>query len=110
MAIVLRPQICDVISPYVFISGYRRIAVKFGMMTLFDPLKRSDEQKIRQRTADARTCLQSIYLKRLSRGQNRYGADVDGGWRHLVNTIEPSVCGGDVALCQITLITCYYCS
>ena len=22
-------------------------------------------------------------------------------WRHLANTIDPSVCGGDVALCQI---------
>jgi len=25
----------------------------------------------------------------------------------LANTVEPSVCGGDVALCQITLTTCY---
>jgi len=24
-------------------------------------------------------------------------------WRHLANTIEPSMCGGDAALCQITL-------
>ena len=24
-------------------------------------------------------------------------------WRHLKNTKEPSVCGGDAALCQITL-------
>jgi len=33
---------------------------------------------------------------------------VDGGahWHNLVNTIEPSVCGGDAALCQITLTTC----
>jgi len=29
-------------------------------------------------------------------------------WRRLANTIEPSVCGGDSALCQITLSTCYY--
>jgi len=29
-------------------------------------------------------------------------------WRHLANTIEPSMCGGDAALCQITLSTCYY--
>jgi len=29
--------------------------------------------------------------------------------RHLANTIEPSTCGGDVTLCQITLITCYCC-
>jgi len=27
-------------------------------------------------------------------------------WRHLVYAIEPSVCGGDAALCQITLTTC----
>ena len=27
-------------------------------------------------------------------------------WCHLANTIEPSVCGGDAALCQITLSTC----
>jgi len=25
-------------------------------------------------------------------------------WRHLANTFEPSVCGGDAALCQITLL------
>ena len=31
-------------------------------------------------------------------------------WRHLANTIEPHVCGGDAACCQITLTTCcYYC-
>jgi len=29
-------------------------------------------------------------------------------WRHLANTIEPSVCCGDAALCQITLTTCCY--
>jgi len=31
-------------------------------------------------------------------------------WRHLPNTTEPSVCGGDAVLCQITLTTCccYY--
>ena len=27
-------------------------------------------------------------------------------WRHLANTIEPSLCGGDAALCRITLTTC----
>ena len=26
--------------------------------------------------------------------------------RHLKNTTEPSMCGGDAALCQITLTTC----
>jgi len=32
----------------------------------------------------------------------------DAQWRHLKNTTEPSMCGGDAALCQITLTTCYY--
>jgi len=27
--------------------------------------------------------------------------------RHLTNTIEPSVCGGDAVSCQITLTTCF---
>jgi len=32
---------------------------------------------------------------------------LDGGthWRHLANTIEPSLCSGDAALCQICKIT-----
>jgi len=29
----------------------------------------------------------------------------DVRWHHLVNTTELSVCGGDAALCQITLTT-----
>jgi len=29
-------------------------------------------------------------------------------WCHLANTIEPSVCGGDTASCQITLTTCAF--
>jgi len=29
-------------------------------------------------------------------------------WRHLANTNESCVCGGDAALCEITLTTCYY--
>jgi len=28
-------------------------------------------------------------------------------WRYLKNTTEPSMCGGDAALCQITLTTCF---
>jgi len=28
-------------------------------------------------------------------------------WRHPVSTTEPSLCGGDAALCRITLTTCY---
>ena len=30
-------------------------------------------------------------------------------WRHIKNMTEPSMCGGDVALCQMTMTTCYYC-
>ena len=29
-------------------------------------------------------------------------------WRNLAKTTEPSVCGGNAALCQLTLTTCYY--
>ena len=29
-------------------------------------------------------------------------------WRHLKNMTEPSMCGGDEALCQITLTTCLF--
>jgi len=28
-------------------------------------------------------------------------------WCFLANAIEPSVCGGDVAFCRMTLTTCY---
>jgi len=59
----------------------------------------------------------SIYSKRLGRGSIgtvRMPIGVlDGGayCRNLANTIEPSVCGGDAALCQISLIlvslSCY---
>ena len=29
-------------------------------------------------------------------------------WHQLENTTEPTVCGGDAALCQIALTACYY--
>jgi len=29
-------------------------------------------------------------------------------WSSVANMIEPSMCGGDAALCQITLTTCYH--
>jgi len=29
-------------------------------------------------------------------------------WCHLANTVELPVCGGNAALCQISLITCYW--
>jgi len=55
----------------------------------------------------------SIYLvkiKRLSRGQNGYGKDADCTrwdvhWHDMAKPIEPSVCCGDAALCQIALTT-----
>jgi len=53
-------------------------------------------------------------LKATQQGQHRYGVDADWGlldsgahWRHRANTVESSVCSGDAALSQITLITCY---
>ena len=35
-----------------------------------------------------------------------YGAH----WCHMANTTEPSMCGSDAALCQITLTTCFFSS
>ena len=86
----------------------RRTAVKFGMMTYFDPLAPSDGQnfdsKTRWRTADVWPSPRSIYSKRFSRGQNRYGENADGVYiSETCRTIEPSVCCGDAVLCQITL-------
>jgi len=57
---------------------------------------------------------QSIYSKRLSRGQHRYDADANWGvldegahWHNLANMTEQSMCSGNASLCQITLITCF---
>ena len=64
----------------------------------------------------ALTCPRLIYSKQLSRGQHWYSANADWVYymgvhrcthcRHLANMTELSVCGGDAALHQITLITC----
>jgi len=60
----------------------------------------------------ARTCPAVGILKVTQQGLEpvrcgcRFGcARWDAHWRHLANTTEPSVCGGDAALCQITLTT-----
>ena len=54
--------------------------------------------------------------KRLNRSRCRLGCGLEwasgriyGGahWRHLVNTIKPSMCGDDAALWQITSTTCF---
>jgi len=53
-------------------------------------------------TAYARACPR--YSKRPSEVQNRHDANncrLGAYWRHLGNTIEPSVCDGDAALCQL---------
>ena len=41
--------------------------------------------------------------------QSYSSSDANGRahWRHLANTIELSVRGGDAALCQVTLTTCW---
>jgi len=36
----------------------------------------------------------------------KHALDGSAQWRNLANTIEPFMCGGDAALCQITLTTC----
>jgi len=42
-------------------------------------------------------------------GPRKRVLDVGADWRHLANTTESSMCGGEAALCQIiTLTTCYY--
>jgi len=51
---------------------------------------------------------QLIYTESNSSGGGTC-ADVDWGvhWHHLTNAIEPSMCGGYAALCQIPFTTCY---
>jgi len=39
-------------------------------------------------------------------GQRKHMLDVGAHWHNLVNTIEPSMCGGNAAFSQITLTTC----
>jgi len=34
--------------------------------------------------------------------------DAGARWRHMTNTIEPSMCGGDAALCQLLWPFFYY--
>jgi len=65
---------------------------------------------------DALTCPVVDILKAIQQGAEpvryecRLERAIDGGahWRNLANTTEPSVCGGDAALCQITLTTCLF--
>jgi len=69
--------------------------------------KREGECNFDGEKGPARTYLAVDIVKATQQGQNRYSANsdwgvLDGGahWHNLANTIEPSVCGGDTALCQ----------
>ena len=56
--------------------------------------------------------MQSCYTDRATQfgvlSKGNHVLDRGAHCRLLVNTIEPSMCGGDAALCQITLTTCNY--
>jgi len=67
----------------------------------------------RSRSGHVRTCPAVGIFKVTQQGAElvqcgcRLGVPDSGAhWRHLTNTIERSVCGGDAALCQITLTAC----
>ena len=67
---------------------------------------------LRHRTTSAVSCTEMAVPVKMQFGTlSRVGPGnhvLDGGaqWRHLANMTEPSVCGSDAALCQITLTTC----
>jgi len=70
---------------------------------------------LRAKTGRLRTCPAVDIRKATQQGRHRYDADTESGvldvgahWRNLANATEPSVCGGDAALYQITLTTYYY--
>jgi len=42
-------------------------------------------------------------------GPRKHVLGGDAHWRYLANAIEPSMCDGDAACCQVVLTTCYYC-
>jgi len=63
---------------------------------------------------DAQTCpvvciLKATQLREPVHCRCRLGVLGWSHWCHLANTIELSVCCGDVALCQITLTICLFC-
>ena len=41
-------------------------------------------------------------------GPRKYVLRAGAEWRHLLNSIAPSMCGSDAAFCQVTLTACYY--
>jgi len=41
-------------------------------------------------------------------GPRKHALGGGAHWRHVLNTISPSMCGGDAAFCQITLTTWFF--
>jgi len=86
----------------------RGIATKFAMMTLFDLLNLATNKNLifKTKMADGR-CPDKFavdILKATQLGTEPVSCGCRWGvyWRNLASTTEPSVCGGDAALCQIT--------
>jgi len=77
--------------------------MKFIRVTHFNRVKKSHFLKTKMADGRCPDMLRSIYFKRLSNVQNWFGVNADGGayWHNLANTIELSICGGNVAFCQI---------
>jgi len=97
------------------------IEMPFGLWSRMSPRNHVQmEVQIHSRKGGILKGESKALQKRLNRSICRL--DVDSGWpkeacirwgahwRHLANTTEPFVCGGDAACCQITLTTCYYSS
>ena len=89
-------------TPFCLSMGYNFGSYNFGCMiasdTLFDSrgwvfgVKLSDEADFEVlRDVAMATIFGFLYM--------------GSHWRHLKNTTEPFMCGGDAALCQITLTT-----
>jgi len=86
------------------------------MTTHFDHLKATDGKKtgicLKTKMVDGRWQDKSAVdiLKATQQGTEPVRCECQWGayWHNLAKTIEPSVCGGHAALCQITLTTCYY--
>ena len=98
----------------------------FGYNT---PTSQTDRQTVQRSDSTGRTVLQTVDEKRLNRSVCRLDCGLGrpkeaqvqsyspvapmrphgrAYWCYLANTIEPSICGGDAVLYEITLTTCYY--
>ena len=79
-----------------------------------DSIRRIVSQTVAQKTAEP-IDLPFELLTRVGRRKHKFNRICQvaltcphgrAHWRHLANTIEPSICGGDVVFCQFTLTTC----